>query len=91
VTHGRSYKANGANGVNARKGWIDGCYSDKYNKPMRVVWVADLASANTLEGPVMTYGNEAQLEFVYCDPCLLATVKPVSERECDMDAAGETT
>ena len=39
----------------------------------------------------MTYGNEAQLEFAYCDLCLLAAVKPVSERECDMDAAGETT
>jgi hypothetical protein len=91
MTYGRGYKANGANGVNVRKGWIDGCYSGEDNKPMQAVWVANLASASTLERPVMTYRNEVQLEFVYCDPCLLATVKPVSERECDMDAAAETT
>jgi len=46
---------------------------------MQVAQVTSLAPVSTLERPVMAYGNEAQLEFVHCDPCLLATVKPASE------------
>ena len=38
----------------------------------------------------MAYGNEAQLEFVYCDPCLLATVKPANERESDTEMVAGT-
>lgn len=58
---------------------------------MQIAWVTGLAPASTLERAVMAYGNEARLEFVYCDPCLLATVKPASERECNVDAAVGTS
>ena len=79
------------NGANARRGQIDGHYSGGSDKAMEVVWIINLCPASTLERPVMAYGNEAELEFVYCDPCLLATVKPVKRRKSDTGAAAETS
>ena len=94
LTHRRGYKTNIVNGVKARKvrdGNIDcfwGDYQEKTTeRTMQVIWITDFAPVSTLEGPIMVYGNQAQMEFVYCDPCLLATVKPASERECGMDTA----
>ena len=57
---------------------------------MQVLRVTSLTPASTLEQPVVDYGNEFQLEFVHYDPRLLPTVKPGSERECDMEAVKET-
>lgn len=85
ITSGFGYKVNIANNVKARTGQIDGCFTLKSDKSMQVVWVTALAPVSTLERPVMAYGNEAQMEFVYCDPCLLATVAPMNKRERGID------
>ena len=58
------------------------CSDDTQEWTMQVTWITDLTPASTLEGPIIVYGNEAELKFVYCDPCLLATVKPASQRGC---------
>lgn len=76
MSRGLGHGVNVTNKVNVR----DGRFLHK-DKLIQVVWITGLAPVSTLERPVMTYGNEAQLEFVYCDPCLLATVKPAGERE----------
>ena len=81
-----SHGVNVVNGIDVLKGRIKGFYHDR-KKIIQVVWITDLAPVSMLERPVMAYGNEAELEFVYCDPCLLATVKPANERECNTDAA----
>jgi len=91
MTYDHGYKVNVVNGVEAREEQIHGCWIHENEQTMQVVWVTPLAPASTLEHPILVYGNEAQLEFIYCDPCLLATVKPASERGCGMDVAEETT
>ena len=81
------YGVNVVSGVNGQDRRVnDYCYLND-DKAMEVVWITRLAPASTLERPAMAYGNEAELEIVYCDPCLLAKVKPASERECDADVA----
>ena len=84
MSRGLGHEVNVVNGVDAREGWLTGLFSHE-DKSIQVIWITSLAPVSTLERPVMAYGNEAQLEFVYCDPCMLATVKPASEREGDTD------
>ena len=79
VTHGGRYVVNSVNGIEAREEWLE-WYGLEGSETMQVTWVSGLASVGTLAQPIMTYGNEGQMTFVYCDPCLLATVKPASER-----------
>ena len=92
MVRGLGRKVNVTNGADVRKRQVQGYYpSEDDDKVTQVVWITPLAPVSTLERPVMAYGNEAELEFVNCDPCLLATVKPASERESEMDTAIETT
>ena len=92
MVRGLGRKVNVTNGADVRKRQVQGYHpSEDDDKATQVVWITPLAPLSTLERPVMAYGNEAELEFVYCDPCFLATVKPASERESEMDTAIETT
>ena len=92
MVRGLGRKVNVTNGADVRKRQVQGYYpSEDDDKATQIVWITPLAPVSTLERPVMAYGNEAELEFVYCDSCFLATVKPASERESEMVTAIETT
>ena len=57
---------------------------------IQVVRVTGFTPVSAIERLVIVYGNEVQLEFVYYNRYLLATVKPESDHECDMEAVEET-
>ena len=69
---------------------IDGYYSDGGDKAIQCIWVTGLTPVSTPERQIVVCGGEAQVEFLYCNPCLPATVKPTSERQCDVGVAKET-
>lgn len=55
-------------------------YRDEDMEATPIMWVKPLAKTNTFSSSYLHYGNEASLEYVYGEICLVATVLPAKER-----------
>jgi len=46
----------------------------------RITWISPFNERNQLKDITVTYGNDINVGYIYCSPCLIAHVAPASDR-----------
>ncbi|PPQ73416.1 hypothetical protein CVT26_015767 [Gymnopilus dilepis] len=49
-----------------------------------IFWIKQGNACNSVEQPYMAYGNQAELDHIYVELCLVAEIKPFTERNSTM-------
>lgn len=57
---------------------------DEWEKRIPIVWIQKGEAVNSFKEAYMAYGNEATLNHVYAEVCLVAEVESFAERRVDI-------